>query len=242
MTTAQTKTKNSPSNQGTSRNGKNNEIRVLIADDHEVVREGFKLLLEREAGIKVIGEAKTGDEAVQLTATLHPDLILMDISMPGINGLQSAHTVLTRHPDTKIIILSMYDDDEFIQHAIRIGVHGFILKEGASSEVIRAIKEVVINGNPCYAPAIQRRAFNLKGAEHKIEAGRGTHSGGFLTPRELEVLQLIAKGKANQEISKLLIVSVKTVQKHRQQLMDKLNIHDAVGLTRYAIQHGISKV
>lgn len=216
-------------------------IRVLIADDHAIVREGTKVLIERESGISVIAEASTGEEAVQLASTYLPDVILMDISMKGSNGLQAAHTILIRHPEVKIIILSMADNDEFVQHALQIGIQGYVLKESLSKEVIRAIKEVVLNGNPYYSPAVQKKAL-------KIVQTRTTGKGESelapkveLTPRELEVLQLVVDGKTNVEIGKALFISSSTAQKHRQHLMDKLDIHDRIGLTRYAIRRGISK-
>lgn len=216
-------------------------IRVLLADDHAVVREGFKLLLERERGITVVAEARTGEEAIQLASRFLPDVVLMDVAMPVLNGLQSAHTILTRHPGTKVIILTMSDNDELIQHSLQIGIHGFVLKENASQEVIRAVKEVVLNNNPYYGPAVQKKLFKMGSASASAE-GAPPSPAGSLTPRELEVLQLVAEGKTNSEISRILFISVKTVQKHRQQLMDKLGIHDAIGLARYAIQKGISQV
>jgi DNA-binding NarL/FixJ family response regulator len=219
------------------------KIRVLLADDHAVVREGFKLLLEREPGITVVAEARTGEEAVQLASTFLPDVILMDISMPDLNGLQSARTILTRQPKMKIIILSMSDNEEFIQHSLRIGIHGYLLKENASQEIIRAVKEVVLNDNPSYGPAIQKKVFSRLQKNRATESpGKSSIDGVDLTPRELEVLQLVAESKTNAEIAKMLFISDKTVQKHRQQLMDKLDIHDAIGLARWAIHKGISKV
>ncbi|HEV8538410.1 MAG TPA: response regulator transcription factor [Bacteroidota bacterium] len=217
-------------------------IRVLLVDDHAVVREGFKLLLEREPGITVVGEAKTGEEGVRLAATFLPDVILMDIAMPDLNGLRSAHAILSRLPGMKIIILSMSDNDEFIWHSLQIGVQGYLLKENASQEVIKAVKEVVLNDNSYYAPAIQKKIVSFQ--KHRVVnlADHQRRADAALTPRELEVLQFVAEGKTNPEIAKLLLVSIKTVAKHRQQIMDKIGIHDATGLTRYAISKGIIRV
>src|ERR1043166_2992216 len=148
------------------------KLRVLLADDHAIVREGFKLLLEREPGITVVAEARTGEEAAQLADTFLPDVILMDISMPDLNGLQSARTILTRHSEMKIIILSMSDNEEFIQHSLQIGIQGYLLKENASQEVIKAVKEVVLNDNPSYGPAIQKKVFS------RLQKNRATESPG----------------------------------------------------------------
>ncbi len=214
-------------------------IRVLLADDHAIVREGFKLLIERDPSLTVIGEAKSGEEAIQLASTFLPDVILMDITMKGLNGLQAAHTILMQQPEIKIIVLSMADNDEFVQHALQIGIHGYVLKESASQEVIRAIKEVVWNDNPYYSAAIQKKALKIAQArvtrKNPDEGNRDVN----LTPRELEILQLVVEGKTNVEIAKALFISASTAQKHRQHLMDKLNIHDRIGLTRYAIRRGI---
>ena len=217
-------------------------IRVLLVDDHAVVREGFKLLLEREPGITVVGEAQTGEEGVRLASMFLPDVIIMDITMPDLNGLQSAHAILNRHPEMKIIILSMSDNEEFIRHSLQIGIQGYLLKENASQEVIKAVKEVVLNDNPYYAPAIQKKMLKIQKSLITNQSDESDSASVNLTPRELEVLQLLADGKTNPEIAELLLISAKTVQKHRQQMMDKLGIHDAVGLTRYAISKGITKV
>jgi DNA-binding NarL/FixJ family response regulator len=217
-------------------------IRVLLVDDHDLVREGIGLLLKAEPGITVVAQARTGEEAGRMASSFLPDVILMDISMPDLNGLQAAHAILNMHPDMKIIILSMSDHDEFVKHSLQIGVRGYVLKENAPQEVIRAIKEVVLFDNPYYAPAIQKKIINLQRNQSANPRAELSCDSVNLTPRELEVLQLVAEGKTNIEIAKILLVSTKTVQKHRQQMMDKLDIHDAVGLTRYAISKGISSV
>lgn len=217
-------------------------IRVLLVEDHRAVREGFRLLLEREPGITVVGEARTGEEAVRLTSAFLPDVILMDIQMPDLNGLQAAHAILDRCPDMKIIILSVSDNDEFIQHSLQIGVQGYLLKECASEEIIKAVKEVVLNENPYYVPAVQKKILDFQTNRHAKKKNGVDRGNVQLTPRELEILQLVAESKTNAEIAKILLVSIKTVQKHRQAIMDKLNIHDAIGLVRYAIAKGISHV
>lgn len=218
------------------KDSKDNEIitiRILLADDHNLVREGFRLLLEREPSFVVIGEAKSGKEALILANTLRPDVILMDISMHDFNGLVAAHKILIQNPAIKIIILSVSDNEEFILQAIQIGVLGYLLKENASQELIKAVREVGVNGNPYYVPAVQKKIFEIQNrqlAESKDEV---------LTLREREVLQLVAEGKKTPEIAELLLIGSKTVGRHRQNLMDKLGIHDVVGLTHYAIKKGI---
>jgi DNA-binding NarL/FixJ family response regulator len=210
-------------------------ITVLLAEDHEIVREGFRKLLEAEDDIEVIGEAQTGRQAVELTKKLRPAVVVMDIAMPLLNGLEATRQIRKTVPSTKIVILSAHSDDAYVDQAISIGAVGFLLKQTSSHDLSTAIREVQ-KGNTFFSPSIAKRLHN-----QKTPAGGGAlrKKVARLSSRELEVLQLIAEGKANKETAAELGISIKTVEKHRQNLMAKLNIHEISGLTRYAISAGI---
>jgi DNA-binding NarL/FixJ family response regulator len=210
-------------------------ITVLLAEDHMIVREGLKKLLETEATIEVVGEAQTGRQAVELTRKLRPAVVVMDIAMPLLNGLEATRQIRKTFPETKVIILSAHSDDAYVDQAIAIGAVGFLLKQTSSHNLSTAIREVQ-RGNTFFSASISKRLRNQKlpakgGALRKKVAS--------LSSRELEVLQLIAEGKANKQTAAELGISIKTVEKHRQNLMAKLNIHEISGLTRYAIGAGI---
>jgi len=212
-------------------------ITVLLAEDHTIVREGFRRLLELDADLKVVGEAQDGRQAVALAKKLRPEVVLMDIAMPLMNGLEAVRQLLKALPAAKIIILSAHNDDAYIKSAAAAGAEGFLLKQSSASDVCHAIREVQ-KGKTFFSPAVSKRLNRL----HPLTAHRG---GGFskkavrLTSREMEVLQLIAEGKANKESATELGIGIKTVEKHREHLMEKLDIHDTAGLTRYAISAGI---
>ena len=213
------------------------KIRVLLADDHTVVRQGLRALLEVEADITVIGEAETGREAVHLSIKLQPDVVVMDIAMPSLNGLEATRQIIKTVPAAKVLALSSYNDDEYVLQLTEAGAVGYLLKQTAAADLIKAVREAR-KGNVFFSPAISRRML-----DHYRSALRNgvpvRKRNGLLTSRELEVLQLIAEGKPNKQIASDLRISIKTVEKHRQQVMNKLNIHDIAGLTRYAIAHGI---
>ncbi len=213
------------------------KITVLLAEDHTIVREGFHKMLQLEADIEVVGEAQDGRKAVALVKQLHPDVVLMDIAMPRLNGLEATRQVLKAAPATKVLMLSAHNDDAYVARAAEIGARGFLLKQSSSHEVCRAIREVQ-KGNTFFSPPIAGRStrLNLPLSNGK---GRRDRKAARLTSREMEVLQLIAEGKANKETATELGISLKTVEKHREHLMDKLDIHDVAGLTRYAISSGI---
>ena len=213
------------------------KITVLLAEDHTIVREGFRKMLELEDDIQVAGEAQDGRQAVALAIKLRPDVVLMDIAMPLLNGLEATRQVLKAVHATKVLILSAHSDDAYVQSATESGAVGFLLKQTSAHEVCRAIREVR-NGKTFFSPSISRRQDRLHppGPGH---AAAGKKNGAVLTSREMEVLQLIAEGKANKETASELGISMKTVEKHRENLMAKLDIHDTAGLTRYAIGAGI---
>ena len=212
-------------------------IRVLLVDDHTIVRQGLRALLEAENDIAVIGEAENGRQAVQLAQKLAPDVVVMDLAMPNLNGLEATRQITREVPVARLLILSSYDDDEYVQQVTEAGATGYLLKQTAATELIKAVREAQ-RGNAFFSPAISRRL-----AQHYrevfmagIPARKQTVK---LTSRETEVLQLIAEGRANKQIAAELSISIKTVEKHRQQVMNKLNIHETAGLTRYAISRGV---
>lgn len=210
-------------------------ITILLADDHAMVREGFRRLLESEPDLDIVGEAKTGRAAVNLATKLQPAVIVMDIAMPELNGLEATRQIHTLLPNTKILILSAYGDDAYIEQAIESGASGFLLKQSSANSLSHAIREAH-KGNVVFSPAIVKRFLAQKPDPlGKLLKKKLAH----LTSREIEVLQLIAEGSANKQTAAELHISIKTVEKHRDNLMQKLDIHDTAGLTRYAISAGI---
>jgi DNA-binding NarL/FixJ family response regulator len=212
-------------------------ITVLLAEDHQIVREGFRSLLEHEHDIEVVGEAETGRQAVQLTRKLRPAVVVMDIAMPLLNGLEATRQIRRALPDTKVLILSAHSDNAYVEQVAVLGAAGFLLKQTSSHELATAIREVQ-KGNTFFSPSISRRVHDRsqKPADRAANLRKKTNR---LSSREVEVLQLIAEGKPNKQVAGELGVSFKTVDKHRQHLMNKLDIHDVAGLTRYAIAEGI---
>jgi DNA-binding NarL/FixJ family response regulator len=213
------------------------QITVLLADDHTFVREGFRKILELEDDLKVIGEARDGRQAVALVKELRPEVVLMDIAMPLLNGLEATRQVLKAFPLTKVLILSAHSEDAYVKDATGSGAVGFLLKQTSAHDVCRAIREVG-QGRTFFSPSVSKRLDRLHPRFH----GQRKESRNKIVPlssREMEVLQLIAEGKANKETAAELGIGIKTVEKHREHLMQKLDIHDTAGLTRYAIGAGI---
>jgi DNA-binding NarL/FixJ family response regulator len=213
-------------------------ITVLLADDHAVVRDGLAALLEVEADIHIVGQADTGREAVRLVKTLLPDVVVMDIAMPLLNGLEAARQILKAVPATRILILSAHSDDEYVDEVIRIGAAGYLIKQSSAHDLAKAIRHAH-SGKTFFSPTIAARQSDR--TEDSRLGTKGWHKAGSvrLTSREVEILQLIAEGKANKNTADELGISIKTVEKHRQNLMTKLEIHDTAGLTRYAIAAGL---
>jgi DNA-binding NarL/FixJ family response regulator len=209
-------------------------IAVLLAEDHNIVREGFRSLLKHERDIEVVGEAATGRQAVQLTRKLRPAVVVMDIAMPSLNGLEATRQIRKDFPATRVLILSAHSDDAYVDQVAASGAAGFLLKQTSSHELATAIREVQ-KGNTFFSPSISQR---IRDRRQKLR-DRGEKGGNRLSSREVEVLQLIAEGKPNKQVAAELGVTFKTVDKHRQHLMSKLNIHDVAGLTRYAIAEGV---
>jgi DNA-binding NarL/FixJ family response regulator len=212
------------------------KITVVLADDHTIVRQGLRKLLEAEGDIEVVGEAETGREAVKLADKLKPHVVVMDIAMPLLNGLEATRQITKDSPRTKVLMLSGYDDDEYVEKLTGAGAVGYLLKQTAAKDLVNGIREA-FRGNAFFSPSISRRL--LDHVRNFSGASRPRQKGVHLTMREMEVLQLVAEGFSNKEISSELKLSVKTVEKHRQAVMDKLGIHHVAGLTRYAIAKGI---
>lgn len=212
-------------------------ISVLLAEDHMIVRQGLRTLLEADGDIHVVAEAATGREAVDLTRSLQPAVVVMDIAMPLLNGIEATRQILASCPDTRVLVLSAHSDDAYVEQVMAAGVAGYLLKQTSARVLCKAVRAVHM-GRTYFDPSILRR---LRGnVEKSFHPPRlpATHLS-RLTSREVEVLQLVAEGKANKQVAAELGLSVKTVEKHRQSLMEKLQIHDTAGLTRYAIAAGV---
>jgi len=205
-------------------------ITVLLADDHLVVREGLRALLKAESDIEVVGEARDGRRAVQFTRALLPDVVVMDIAMPLLNGLEATRQIMKAVPATRVLILSAHSDDEYVEQTAAMGAAGYLIKQTSADLLARAIREVHA-GKTVFSPIISTRLSDRR--------QRSPARVPRLSSREMETLQLIAEGKANKQAAAEMGISIKTVEKHRQNLMGKLNIHDTAGLTRYAIAAGV---
>ncbi len=204
----------------------------MLADDHAIIRQGLCALLNADGRFWLVGEARTGREAVEMARTLRPDVILMDIAMPVLNGVEATRQILAANPAAKVIIVSAHSEEEYVERTSRAGVAGFIEKQAPIEMLIAAIR-LVAEGKTFFSPAIAKR---LPKDSDKSQGQDGLLN---LTSRQAEVLQLTAEGLCNKQVAAKLGISIKTVEKHRQQLMDKLNIHNIAGLTRYAIGAGV---
>jgi len=208
-------------------------VRVLIVDDHRLVRAGLRALLENHAGIAVVGEAADGREALVQAARLQPDVLLLDIAMPGMSGLEALAELHRTQPATRVVILSMSASEEHVAHALRYGARGYLLKDSAPAELEPAI-EAVMKGDTWLSPPVSRPVID----DYLQRAGGETANGG-LTPRQREVLKMIAEGASTKAIAYALGLSVKTIETYRAQIMDKLGIQDIAGLVRYAVRQGL---
>ena len=213
------------------------QITILLVEDHAIVRQGLSSLLNAEPEFKMLGEARNGREAVEMAKKLRPDVILMDIAMPVLNGLEATRQILTANPAARVLILSAHSDDVYVERMTEAGVAGFLEKQSSAEVLTKAIREVA-KGRSFFSPAIAKRLASDP-AKPRGRDGLLLANGTKLTSRESEVLQLVAEGHANKQVAAELGISIKTVEKHRQHVMDKLNIHETAGLTRYAIAHGI---
>jgi DNA-binding NarL/FixJ family response regulator len=216
---------------------KTTKITVLIGDDHSIVRQGLTSLLEAGGDVDVVGEAADGEEVLRKAAKLQPNVVVLDLAMPVLNGVETTRRLATRTPSAKIIILSSYSEAEEVERALEAGALSYVMKETASAEVLKAVREAHHGRAYLSAPISQRLQQDNRSAY--MRGGNVKNPSRNLTPRELEVLKLVCVGKANKQIADDLQISIKTVEKHRQSLMDKLNIHETAGLTRYAAAHGL---
>ncbi len=213
-----------------------NPIRIVLADDHVVMRAGLRLVLEQQEGLRVVGEAGDGREAVGLAEKLKPNVLVMDIGMPNLNGIEASRQVSARFPEIAIVILSMHSDEGYILRALRAGARSYLLKDSAEADLVRAVRAVVA-GKSYFSPAVSKvlledymRKLQRTGAEDSFE---------LLSPRERQILQLVAEGKSNKEIADLLHLSVYTVETHRASIMKKLNLRGIPELILYAVRKGI---
>ncbi len=211
-------------------------VRVLVADDHAMFREGICLLLETRGGFEVVGEAATGQEVVELARSLDPDVIVMDIGIPGMNGLDATRLIRAENPGSRVLILTMHGTDEYFFRALEVGASGYVLKEAASTDLVNAIESVHRGGMFLY-PSLASKLV----AEYLHRAGSGEERSSYeaLTAREREVLQLIGGGHTNQQVADKLALSVHTVQSHRIHIMNKLGLHNRAQLVSYAVKLGL---
>ncbi|MDZ4787851.1 MAG: response regulator transcription factor [Blastochloris sp.] len=214
-----------------------NTIKILIADDHTIVREGLHSMLELEEDFEVVGEARNGREAIHLAVDLLPHVILMDISMPQMNGLEATRQIVKAIPMINVLILSGHNDDAYVQKAIDSGARGYMIKQISIQNVCKAIRQVHA-GKRFFSPSISERIKRLSD-NFFGELVQSKYQNKPLTSREVEILQLVAEGRANKQMAAELMIGIKTVEKHREHLMAKLDIHETAGLTRYAIRTGI---
>jgi DNA-binding NarL/FixJ family response regulator len=213
------------------------KISVLLADDHAVVRFGLRSILAAESDIEVVGEAENGRQAVQMAQNLRPNVIVMDLAMPQLNGMEAIRQIVSEGLPTKVLILSSYSDDEYVHQLTEAGASGYLVKQSAAKDLVKAVRETH-KGNAYFSPSIARRLLEYYRVVHVN--GRSVRQVAVkLTSREQEVLQLVAEGHPNKQIADILNLSIKTVEKHRQHLMNKLNIHEIAGLTRYAMANGV---
>jgi DNA-binding NarL/FixJ family response regulator len=212
------------------------KVRILIADDHGIVRTGLRLQIERNEAFEVIGEASDGREAVRLAELLTPDIVIMDIAMPNLNGIQAAAQIVKNQPSTGIIILSMHSDETYITRTLAAGAKGYLLKENAEVDLSRAI-EVVAQGKPFFSPAIASTL--LEDYMRQMQERGVQDSYDLLTDREKEILQLLAEGKTNKDVANMLNLSTNTVETHRTRIMQKLDLHSAAEIVLYAVRKRI---
>ncbi|MDR5694613.1 MAG: response regulator transcription factor [Armatimonadota bacterium] len=209
-------------------------IRILIVDDHALFREGIRMILEAQPDIEVVGEAEDGEQALALVEEVRPDVVIMDIAMPGIGGLEATRRIKAAHPEVRILALTMHDHKEYVLPMLGFGASGYVVKRAAASELVQAIRSVYKDESYLY-PSVAKALLE----EYRRRVPAGEEDG--LTEREQEVLRLIAEGLTNQEIAQRLYLSVRTVETHRKNIMEKLGLHTSADLVRYAIRKGLIK-
>lgn len=211
-------------------------IKVLVADDHAIVREGVRMILGQEPDIEVVGEAGDGQQALDLVATVHPQVVIMDISMPGVGGIEATQRLKATHPEVQVLALTMHEDETYVFQLLRAGAAGYVLKRAAAQDLVQAVRAAA-RGEAFLYPSIARKVVEdyLK----RVESGEERERYDGLTTREKEILTLIAQGLSNQQIAEKLFISIKTVQTHRAHILEKLGLHDRTELVRYAIRKGL---
>lgn len=212
------------------------KTRILLCDDHTILRTGLKMLIGAADDLTVVGEAADGDEAIALADQLHPDVVLMDISMPRVDGIKATAEIKRRNPEVKVLMLTMHENDEYLFRTIRAGGSGYVLKKAADDEVLDAIRHVA-SGGAFLRPAVTTKL--VQDYLERVEQGEETDSYGKLTEREREILRLIAEGNTNAQIAGLLVISVRTVESHRAHIMEKLGIQNRAELVKYALRKGL---
>jgi two-component system response regulator NreC len=212
------------------------KIRIMLADDHKLMRGGLRVLLEQQTDLTVVGEASDGREAVTLANSLKPDVLVMDIGMPNLNGIEAASQITQGHPEISIVMLSMHSDESYVLRALRSGAKGYLLKDSAEADLIRAV-HAVAGGKSFFSPAVSK--VLLDDYVRKLKRSGTDDPYDLLTPREREVLQLVAEGKSNKDVAQLLNLSVYTVETHRSNIMEKLNLRGVPDLILYAVRKGI---
>jgi DNA-binding NarL/FixJ family response regulator len=211
-------------------------IRVILADDHSVMRHGLRLILEQQEGFEVLGEARDGREAVNLAQALHPDVAVLDITMPNLNGIEAARQITDKHPEIAVVVLSMHADESYVLRALKAGARGYLLKESPESDFLAAIRSVS-EGKAFFSPAVSR--LLVEDYVRQLQDRDIEDSYDLLTPREREILQLIAEGKSNKDIANFLNLSLYTVETHRSNILEKLNLHSVPELILYAVRKGV---
>jgi DNA-binding NarL/FixJ family response regulator len=211
-------------------------VRVLLADDHKLIRAGLVLVVQQQPDLSVIGEADDGRQAVQLVESLKPDVVVMDIGMPNLNGIEAARQITASRPDTAVVILSMHADEGYVLRALKAGARAYLLKDSATTDLVQAIRAVV-EGKSFFSPAVSK--VLLQDYMRKLHRSGAEDSYDLLSPREREVLQLVAEGQSNKEVANLLNLSTYTVETHRAKIMQKLNLKGVPELILYAVRKGI---
>jgi two-component system response regulator NreC len=214
----------------------NVKIRILLADDHTILRTGLKMLIGAAPDLEVVGEAKDGAEAIALAERLEPDVVLMDISMPGVDGIKATRAIKRAQPGIRVLMLTMHEDDEYLFRTIQAGGSGYVLKKAADDEVLDAIRHVAAGG-AFLRPAVTTRL--VQDDLERVETGEESDSYGKLTEREREILSLIAAGNTNTQIAVQLVISVRTVESHRANIMEKLGLQNRAELVKYALRKGL---
>jgi two-component system, NarL family, response regulator NreC len=211
-------------------------IRVILADDHAVMRHGLRLILEQQEGFEVLGEARDGREAVSLAQALHPDVAVLDITMPNLNGIEAARQITDKQPDVAVVVLSMHADESYVLRALKAGARGYLLKESPEADFVSAIR-TVSDGKAFFSPAVSR--LLVEDYVRQLQDKDIEDSYDLLTPREREVLQLVAEGKSNKEIANLLNLSLYTVETHRSNILGKLNLQSVPELILFGLRKGV---